>query len=237
VPRPFGNAAGYGFELTEKQKAEQRAHSHPQLTLESCIRSAREILSSTMSTSQLAPWHTQPQRSRTRCLSARAVLNVNAVTNPAANAAGLVLAAANSTIVPITVLTPGTGNEALPLFTLTPNRSSVIRIKSWGITVVNAPDESLQTGVTGGTVGGPPAPPDPAISSNSVDLHQDATALITENKTLTVTVRNLTAPLPGATPLLILFGICFYEFEVTRYSDDPSKMRLQSGFGPDCGGQ
>jgi len=232
--RPFPNAAGYGMELPPEQQRAVNGYGNPQLSLESCISAAQDIVAGTMGLSQLAPWHTQPPRSRTRCLSARAVLNVPAALNAAANAAGLILAAANSTIVPITVLTPTALNEALPLFELTPTRSTIIRIKSWGISVVNAPDEALQTGASGGTVGGLPEPPNPAISSNEVELHQDATAMITENKTLQVTVRNLTATLANATPLLILFGVCIWEYEVTRYTDDPTKMRLKSGYGAEC---
>lgn len=233
-PRPFPNAAGYGLEMSPQERARASGYGHPQSALEDCIRAAQDVLAQTMGISQLAPWHAPPPRSRERCLFARAVLNVPAALNPAANAAGLVLAAAQSTIQPITVLTPTANNEPLPIFEMTPRRSSIIRLKSWGITVVNAPDEALATGATGGTVGGLPEPPNAAISSHEVELHQEAAALVTENKTLAVTVRNVTAPLPSATPLLLLFGVCYWEYEVTRYTDDPSKMRLQSGFGPEC---
>lgn len=230
-PRPFPSAAGYGLEAPPGTFQP----SHPVLSLQACIQAAQACLASTMQQSSLAPWHTQPQRSNTRCEFARAVLNVPAAVNAAANAAGLVLAAANSTIVPITVLTPTAANEPLTFFTLSPEaRAQMLRLKSWGITVVNAPDEALRTGVVGATVGGVPSPPNPSISSHVVELQQDATAMVNENKTLEVTVQNLTTPLASATALLIFFGVCWWEYDMTRYTDNPNKMRLQSGFGPEC---
>ena len=184
-----------------------------------------------MSTSDLAPWIYPPPRSHYRCQFVQAVLNVPAAMSAAANAGGLTLAAALGTITPITVLTP-TAAERVTLTTITPEaRSKSLKLFSWGITVANAPDEALEVSVTGGTRGGLPSAPNPSISSHAVELHQQAHAIITENKTIDIQIRNLTQGGAAPTALHVQVGFCFWEFPVDRFTDDTNANRLRGGYG------
>ncbi len=188
-----------------------------------------------MGVSELAPWIYPSYRSSYSCEFAQAVLNVPAAVNAAANAGGLTLAAALSTIVPITVLTPSAGPgfaDAQQLASISPDtRSKVLKLRSWGISVVNAPDEALEVTVIGGTAGGVPSPPNPEISSPTVELHQPAHAIVTENKPIRVLLRNRTQGGAAPTALHVRFGFCFWEFPVDRFTDDAYSTRLRGGWG------
>ena len=225
---PAGGAPGYGLKPSEPD-------AHPALSLERCIEAAQRVLSDTMSTSNLAPWIFPPYRSAYRCLFVRAILNIPAAVDAGANAGGLVLAQAQSTIVPITVLTPSVPPGFIDrqlLARIAPDtRSKVLKLRSWGITVANAPDEALEVIVRGGTAGGVPSPPNPSISSHPRELQQDAHAIVTEDKAITVEVRNLTQAGTAPAALLILFGFCFWEFPVDRFTDDSQSTRLRGGWG------
>jgi len=228
APR-VGSYRGYGIEPEHREA--DLANLSPILTLEKCIEAYTQVLSSVESTSDIVPWLFPPFRSKYRCLFFRAVLNVPLAVNAAANAAGLTLAAANSTIAAITVLTPVLA-EPLLLFTVRPEtRSEVVKLVSWGINVENAPDEALAVSLQGAAAGGLPAPPDPAISDPHVELHQGADAIIMEDKSIQVFVRNVTQTLASPTPLLITFGVCFYQYPVTRYQDSKNGAQLRTGFG------
>ncbi len=223
---------GYGLE--RKVPPLPQWSSNPIAELEKCISAFARVYEQTLGTSDLAPWVHPPYRSRTRCQSVRAILNVPAALNAAANAAGIALAAAHSTIVPIPVLTPAVApafTDAQLLFSIASQRGFVIKVKSWGVDVVNAPNEALEVLVSGGSAGGVAEAPNPAISSALVELHQKADSIITENKLLEIRVRNRTQALPVATPLLLEFGICFWEFPVDRYTDNKDTTRLNGGYG------
>jgi hypothetical protein len=235
--QPFGNSAGYGMELpveAQRQLA-QRLASEPSLSIEKCIAAVRDVLSATLTTAELAPWLAVPFRGQRRTSPLiRAVLNVSAAINPAANAAGIALAAANSTIAPVLLLTP-VANEPLDLFTVTCERSHTVKLDTWGVSVINAPPEALVTGVRGATVGGMPDPPRPGVCTHQVEMHQHAEGLISEGKNVTVTVQNLTNAIGApATPLLVYFAVSWWLFPVNRWMDNKEDTKLRSGFGTEC---
>lgn len=239
VTRPFGNAAGYGMELPPHQ----RVQGNPQLSIEQCIEAIRDIYEGAVSTSDFAPWQRVPYRGRRRCRLVTAVLQVPAASgNPAATAAGVALQTANSQFLPtpIPLLDPTAGGGpitgSVQLFTFKPEaRSKELKVESWGVSVLNGPDTALQVGVTGGTAGGLPDPPNPGLSSHQVELHQPAEAIVTENKEITITARNLSLGFPGQeTPLLVKLGVCWWEFPVDRYVDSRKQSVLRGGYGTTC---
>lgn len=221
---PGRNYAGYGLEPAQKPLISQP----PRQVVKGCIDAAREAFNDRVF--EPVPWVDPPYRGIDQCTFVRAVVNIPAAVDPVANAAGLVLAAAQSTIVPITVLTPtGASTGAVTLFTLTPPNSHVIKVRSWGITVVNNAPEAVRVLVQGGSAGGLASPPDPFMSSYLIGGQQPAHMILTADKTLTVQLSNLS---PDA--LLIYFGICYWQFPVTHYTDDPRTTKLTPGFQEPC---
>ena len=201
---------------------------NPRLMLEECLEALRTAFDG--KDYSPVPWVSPGYRAADRCDFVRAVVNIPAAIDPIANAAGLVLAAANSTLQPITVLTPtGAASNPVTLFTLTVPRGSVLKVRSWGITVVNNAPEAITVLVRGGTAGGLSSPPNPNISSHQTELHQPAHMILTEDKTLDLQISNVS---PDA--LLLNFSICYWLFPVTNYTDDPRTTRLTPGYGERC---
>lgn len=236
--RAFGDGSGYGFNLPPEVAAriQQNLAQNPTGAVEGCLRALGELLENTIQTADQLPWVAAPYRAVEKTATVRAVINTPAAVSAAANAAGIVLAAAQSTYVTVTPVTPTVAGGLVDLLTITAPQSSMIRLKSWGCSVINAPSEALATSASGGTVAASkPSGPDPISSSYLVQGHQPAFVLIPPSKTLTIQGRNLSDLVPAsATPLLVYVSACWWEWPVTRWEDSPKKSRLRSGYGLGC---
>lgn len=221
-----------GYGLPDPQPVDS---AHPIGSVAAAIKAAVNVLERSLLTVEPASWQAPPFRSRYLTDSRRTVLNIAASVSAPVNAAGIAIAAAESLFAPLdpTILTT-TGSGLLQLFTLweiIPPDSHVVVIDSWGITCVNAPPEALAVRVQGGTVGGAPTAPDPAVSSFRAKDHQKTKVIVKPNTGLKVQIGNVT----NLTALFVEFSVSYYMFPISKYTDDKRDMRLIPGFGgKDC---
>ena len=204
----------------------------PPDALVDCLRSMQSILGDTLQLTDFAPWIHPPYRSRYLCYDSRAVISTTVAYNAPTNAAGIVLAAANSTFVPCPLLEMRGASDWQTIFTFDVPESHIARFKSWGISNENGPPEQIDVSVMAGTVGGEPEPPNPTISSYEVPNHQPTFFLVQDSQELQVRVV-LRDPTQG--PALVKFGVCLWTFPVTKRTDSREDARLRDvGFGLDC---
>lgn len=203
----------------------------PTQALEECLRSAVDLLEDTLQISDLAPWIHPPYRSAYYCKDVRAVVSTTAGVNAVTNASGIALAAANSTFVALTPLEMESAAKPVTIFTLKTPTSSAIRVASWGIANLTGPPEQVEIRVKAATTYGTPGPPNPGISGAQVSDHQPTFFLMQGGQDLEVQVR-LRDVTQG--PALLRFGICYWEYPISKRTDSRDKTRLRSGYGTGC---
>lgn len=228
VARPGENKfAGYGFDQA------RNCPPTPVDELGRCVEAMKQIMADVIQMADIVPWIHPPFRSRFLCDPVTAVLSTTVGFNPATNAAGLALVAANTVpgvppFVPTLLEMPAAGTF-LPLFSLNPPPSQPIRIKSWGISSSGGP-KSVLIRIKASTVGGAPTPPDPLLSSHQVSQHQDTFVVLQPDQSLVVEVslRDTTAP------VLIDFGICYWIWQTNKRIDTREGMVLRDGYSLEC---
>lgn len=233
VPRAAGSLAAYGIPDSGPGgtgKGSRSQPQHPVTTIEECLRAAQQALKETKLSVQQVPWHKPPYRARTEPTLVRAVINIDAAVDAAANAAGLLLVTAQQTYKNLD-LSGATAGATLPqwfdLWSAVPNDSEAIVIQSWGITCVNLPPEALNVRISGHADGGKPTPPNPRLSSYQADQLQQVNAIVAPNKPLTVQI----SPVLNTAALLVYFSVSYYRFPVTKYQDGEKGLNLETGFG------
>jgi len=218
--------SGYGFPGTGPD-----CPPDPGDAIAECIRAAREILEGTLQLSEIAPWTTEPFRAHTENEHVQAVLSTTAALNPAINAAGIALQAANTVgaNVPLLLEMSAVG-EYVTLYELRPAQTFMARVKSWGLSAGLAGPKAVGVTLRGATVGGVPTPPNQFLSSYPVNQHEPVFVLMQPDQTLAVRVRLEVL----VSPVLLDFGICTYHWPVNKRKDTPKGAILRSGYGADC---
>lgn len=206
----------------------------PVRSIKEALQAAQEALEDTLFEVDLVGWRAPPFRSQCWYDTRRTVLNIGAAVNAGANAGGLALVAANSTIAPLNPLvqtTTAAGQQFFDLWRIKVTESTVVVVDSWGITCVNAPPEALATRLRGTSVGGFGSPPKPASSGNAADQLQPTHHVVTGNKEFAVQIGNVVDTMA----LFVEFAVYYWQFPVTRTTDEKKKMKLKPGFGAeDC---
>lgn len=203
----------------------------PTQALEECLRSAVDLLEDTLQITDLAPWIHPPYRSTYYCKDARAVVSTTAGVNAVTNASGIALAAANSAFVTLTPLEMESTTKPVTIFRLETPQATAIRVASWGITNLTGPPEQVEIRVRAATTYGTPGPPNPGISGAQVSDHQPTFFIMQGGQDLEVQVR-LRDVTQG--PALLRFGICYWEYPISKRTDSRDKTRLRSGYGTGC---
>jgi hypothetical protein len=116
------------------------------------------------------------------------------------------------------------------LLTIQAPRSHMVRVKCWGIDVLNGPPEALQVRVSTSSTGGAPSPPDPSLSGHEHYRHQDTFLLLQGDQTAEIDVL-----LNDTTnPLALEIGVCYWIYPVTKRTDTREGTHFKGGYGTDC---
>lgn len=154
-------------------------------------------------TSNLAPHFHAPLNSSTINFKIRAVINVNAADDAAANAAGIALAAAENAINPAgaELLTAAAGAAGVPIPIpsanyRTPSGFTTI-VNRWGVRAINADDSAVV--VRHNVDKGPNAgsfSPIPGLGGTGADLQEPTLLVIPDNGSLNFSIGNRDAGAP-----------------------------------------
>jgi hypothetical protein len=199
-----------------------------------CLESLSRMLESTLAISDLAPHIHPPFGSRSFFGIRRAVINVPAAFDAAANAAGIALAAANG-IAPGSILTPTTvappfGPVLFSNHQTPPGFAAIF--KSWGMTVENSfPAAARMTIENQGPNTGSAAPSGITSGAAYTD-HQPTMVIVPDNRRLDFFVENLDT----GSPILVTFSIYGWQIPIRRYEEDLKSLIPQPGYSDDCSG-
>lgn len=204
----------------------------PHKALEQCIRAAQQALEDTLQTSDLASWIHPPYRARYISDHARAVVSATSGFDSGTNAAGSVLQAANNAIAACQLLEQSSATDYKTIWNFQVPSSYILRVATWGVTVVNHVPEALSVQIVSGSSGGLSQPPDAFLGGHETDRQQPTFLLVQGGQTLTINVLNNDVT---NAPLLVHFGITGWLFPLTKRMDDPKSVaRLRSGIGLSC---
>jgi hypothetical protein len=196
-----------------------------------CDESRRQLEEETVFNAVSAPHHEPPFNARSVIRTFRAVINVPAAFDAAANAAGIALAAAEGVIVAVPLLTP---TVAVPPFgavqvasiTTPPGHATVWR--RGGILVANSRPEAGRFELTAS--GGPNTSPDGPTNLSSSSLtseREDVLVIVPENRALMLRVENLDT----ASPILVTITVSGWTLPFTGYTDDVRGLYPRRGYG------
>jgi hypothetical protein len=217
--------AGYGFD-----PGGHGCPPHPVEALVECLRAMQQVLEDTLQIADLASWIHPPFHAKWVNGRVRAVISTTVGLNAVTNAAGLALQAANSSIVAVPIFEMTSATDGQAIFQVTPPRSHMARIASWGISVEGGPPELVQVRVKAPSQGGLPTAPDPFLSSHESSQQQPTFLILQENQQLTIEVLlNVTTM-----PALINFGISYWQWPITRRTDTKEGASFRSGYGVEC---
>jgi hypothetical protein len=195
-----------------------------------CMVGLRALLEETLLNAVAAPHHEPPFNARSVEQTVRAVINVPAAFDAAANAAGIALAAAEGVIVTVPVLTPALAVPpfgAVQVLALTTPGGHVTVYRKVGVLVQNSRPEAARVEVV---ATGPNASPDAPTNLSSGILPNERRpilAIVPENRELLVRVENLDT----ASPILVTVVVEGWTLPVTRFTDDLRGLYPRMGFG------